>query len=208
MKFVVISDTHGLHDELIIPKGDVIIHAGDVSRIGRDSEIIDFLKWFKALDFKYRIFIAGNHDFFFERSSKRLVDGMIPDEVIYLNDSGVMIEGVKIWGSPISPWFHDWAFNRRRGENIRKHWDLIPSGTDILITHGPVYGIFDKTIHDEYVGCEDLLKKVRELRPKYHICGHIHEGYGMFNDGITTFINASVLDEKYRLMHSPVLFNL
>ena len=101
MKIVAISDTHGLHDQLVLPKGDMLVHTGDVSGRGRINEVIEFLNWFKKQDFKYKVFIAGNHDFFFERTEAEQVAEIIPDEVHYLNDSGVTIEGISIWGSPI-----------------------------------------------------------------------------------------------------------
>lgn len=208
MKFVIISDTHGQHKNLTLPKGDVIIHAGDISQRGKESEIIDFLNWFKDLDFKYKIFIAGNHDFFFEETPKNILDKLMPKNVIYLCDSGVEVEKIKIWGSPITPWFYDWAFNRPRGAQIAHHWQLIPIDTDILITHGPAFGQLDKTTRGENVGCEDLLHTIDKIKPKVHICGHIHEGYGQTISSKTKFINASVLDEKYGLTNPPITFEL
>lgn len=208
MKFVTISDTHGQHSKLRLPKGDVIIHAGDISARGREAEVLDFLAWFAQLDFEHKIFIPGNHDFYFERMPDEDVRKIIPENVIYLNDSGVAIEGIKIWGSPISPWFYDWAFNRHRGADIRPHWDLIPSDTDILVTHGPVWGILDETTSGLKVGCQDLLDRVRAIQPKYHICGHIHEAYGQVFDGGTTFINASVLNVNYALVNAAVEFEI
>ncbi|MCU0434118.1 MAG: metallophosphatase domain-containing protein [Bacteroidia bacterium] len=208
MKFLAISDTHGQHDKLQLPPADAIIHAGDISSRGRESEVADFLRWFSKLDYKYRIFIAGNHDFFFEKNPAEKVKQFIPDNVIYLNDSGITIEGIHIWGSPISPWFYDWAFNRHRGSDIDKHWQLIPADTDILVTHGPVYGLLDKVTRGEEVGCKDLLRKVQEIKPAVHLCGHIHEAYGQINAGDTLFINASVLDEDYRMKNAPVIFEL
>ena len=208
MKFIIISDTHGQHKKLTLPKGDVIIHAGDISHRGKESEIIDFLNWFKDLDFKYKIFIAGNHDFFFEKTSENDIQKIIPENIIYLCDSGVEVEHIKIWGSPITPWFYDWAFNRPRGAQIAHHWQLIPLDTDILITHGPAFGKLDKTTRGENVGCEDLLKSIKEIKPKIHICGHIHEGYGQTTSSKTKFINASVLDEKYGLTNPPITFEL
>lgn len=207
MKIVAISDTHGVHKDLILPEGDMIIHAGDVSKRGTVSQVEDFLAWYAGLPFKYKIFIAGNHDFFFERATDEAISALVPDGVIYLNDSGISIEGIHIWGSPIQPWFHDWAFNRARGSVIRKHWELIPSHTDILITHGPVAHILDRTSMGEHVGCEDLRMKVDELKPKYHICGHIHEAYGVVVKEQTTFINASVMDLAYKLVHVPIVFD-
>lgn len=208
MKFIAISDTHGRHADLILPKGDVLIHAGDVSRIGDKNEIINFLQWFDDQDFAYKVFIAGNHDFFFEKMPPEIVTNSVPPGIIYLNDSGITIEGVKIWGSPVTPWFFDWAFNKQRGAAIQKHWDLIPDDVDILLTHGPVYQILDKTISRQHVGCADLLQKVMEIQPKYHICGHIHEAYGMVNKAEITFMNASVLDVNYKLVNQPIEFEL
>ncbi len=208
MKIVALSDTHGQHNRLMLPKGDLIIHAGDISKRGAEFEVVDFLKWFSALDFPYKIFIAGNHDFFFERESAEKIMSMIPENVIYLNDSSTIINGIKIWGSPVQPWFYDWAFNRHRGEPIRKHWKLIPADTDILITHGPVAGILDKTVGGESVGCKDLLERIEEINPLVHICGHIHEAYGTKKLKDTKFINCSILDEHYFITNNPVEFEM
>jgi Icc-related predicted phosphoesterase len=182
----------------------MIIHAGDISKRGAKHEVIDFLNWFSSLDFEYKIFIAGNHDFFLEQAIDYELQEIIPDNVIYLNDSGITINNINIWGSPVQPWFHDWAFNRQRGEDIKKHWDLIPDSTDILITHGPPYEILDTTIHNQHVGCQDLLNKVLLVKPKIHVFGHIHESYGQKIVHDIQFINASVLDEKYRLVNKLV----
>ena len=111
-------------------------------------------------------------------------------------------------GPPITPWFHDWAFNRTRGRNIRKHWEHIPSDVDVLITHGPPLGILDETMHGECVGCEDLLEKINTVKPKYHIFGHIHEGYGSISKNGTHFINASILDAGYVIRNKPVVLDV
>ena len=206
MKFVAISDTHDKHAGLSLPEGDVIIHAGDATMRGTEQQVRNFLQWFSGLDYRYKIFIAGNHDFLFERLPEEEVRKLIPENVIYLNDSGVEIEGIKIWGSPIQPWFQDWAFNRQRGADIKKHWDLIPSGTDILITHGPPFGILDRLILGMNVGCEELRDAVRRVNPSVHIFGHIHESYGELASGETRFINAAVLNEDYFLTNEPIGF--
>lgn len=208
MKFIAISDTHGLHAQLRLPKGDVLLHAGDVCSRGTEKEALNFLAWFSEQDYKYKIFIAGNHDFYFEKNSTALINKIIPENVIYLCDSGAQIEDINIWGSPVSPWFYNWAFNRYRGSDIKKHWDKIPHHTDILITHGPVFGKLDITVQGEQVGCVDLLNRVEKLNPKIHLCGHIHEAYGEIKSAKTTFLNASVLDENYRLVNEPMIFDL
>ncbi|RYD83094.1 MAG: metallophosphoesterase [Sphingobacteriales bacterium] len=208
LRFVAISDTHGQHKDLTLPQGDVLLHAGDISSGGRKNEIVDFIKWFEATDYKYKVFIAGNHDFYFEEETKEEIESLIPSDIIYLNDSITIIDGIKIWGSPITPWFYDWAFNRHRGNAIKKHWDIIPADTDILITHGPSFGILDTTQDGKNVGCEELMNAINIIQPKIHLCGHIHEAYGKRQHNQTTFINASVLNINYRLVNKPIVFDL
>jgi Icc-related predicted phosphoesterase len=206
VKIVCLSDTHGLHRRIKdIPLADMIIHAGDISNIGAEHQVIDFLNWFSILPHQHKIFIAGNHDFFFENELQKYIKKIIPDNIIYLNDSGCIIDGINIYGSPITPRFMDWAFNRDRGKDIQQHWKFIPSNTDILITHGPPFGKLDTNAKNYRTGCEDLLKVVEEIKPKYHIFGHIHEAYGMIYNEHTSFINSSILDEHYRIKNKPVL---
>ncbi|KAA6337055.1 3' 5'-cyclic adenosine monophosphate phosphodiesterase CpdA [termite gut metagenome] len=207
MNILFFSDTHCLHRRLKdIPPADMIIHAGDVSFSGEDHEVEDFIRWFGKLDYKYKIFIAGNHDFYFEDETIRRIQRMLPENAYYLCDSGVEIEGIKFWGSPINPRFLDWAFNCERGEQIRGHWKLIPKDTDILITHSPPFGLLDQTTRGVHTGCEDLLKAIKRIKPRYHLFGHIHEAYGMIQSGKTTFINGSVLNEHYVIQNPPVAF--
>lgn len=209
MKILFISDTHGEHQKLNnLPQADILIHSGDISKRGKDYEIEDFIKWLSSLDFRYKIFIAGNHDFYFEGKTISKVQEMLPQDVFYLCDTGITIEGINIWGSPITPTFFNWAFNRDRGSNIAKYWDKIPQNTDILITHGPPSGILDRTISGSNAGCGDLLKKIELIKPKYHLFGHIHEAYGVYETAHTTFINGSILDEDYRISNPSVSFNI
>jgi Icc-related predicted phosphoesterase len=206
MKIVCISDTHSLHRQFQIPEGDILLHAGDVSKRGRLPEIVEFNDWLGTLPHPHKIIIAGNHDFLFEQEP--LVAKSLISNAIYLEDSGVEIAGLKIWGSPMSPWFFDWAFNRERGEEIRRHWQMIPSDTQILITHGPPFGILDLTIHSQQVGCEDLLATVEGLQPQIHLFGHIHEAYGKHTIGNTQYINASLLDVNYKPVNQPIVIEI
>jgi Icc-related predicted phosphoesterase len=208
MKFVAISDTHCRHRHLRLPPADAIVHAGDITYKGRESEVTDFLTWFGKLNYQYKIFIAGNHDFYFERKSPSAISKILPEGVIYLNDSGADIGGVKVWGSPVTPWFFNWAFNRQRGEGVRKHWELIPPDTGLLITHGPPFGILDTVLNQQHVGCRDLLQTVQTHQPKVHVFGHIHESSGVLQRNGTKFINASVLNEAYELVNKPIVFEL
>lgn len=206
LKFVAISDTHCRHHNLKLPKGDVLLHAGDICYKGHKEEVMDFLNWFSKQPFDYKIFIGGNHDFYLEKAKALEIEGLIPKNITYLNDTGITIDGINIWGSPITPWFFNWAFNRHRGDEIKIHWDLIPPDTNILITHGPVLGIHDTVINSQHVGCRDLLEKVKELKPKVHVCGHIHESYGVTQKFGIKFINACVLNDSYELVNKPVTF--
>src|SRR5438067_4285791 len=130
LKFIAISDTHCRHRSLKLPKGDVLLHAGDISYRGNQLEIKDFLDWFGKLSYPYKIFIAGNHDFFFEKEKEEIIKTYLPESVHYLKDEAVVVEGIKVWGSPYTPWFYQWAFNKRRGEPLAAHWKKIPFDTD------------------------------------------------------------------------------
>lgn len=206
MRFITLSDTHGHHAGLKLPEGDVIIHAGDITQNGTEAEVLDFLSWYSSLDYRYKIFISGNHDRFLEEAGASQLKEIIPQNLIYLNDSGVEIEHIKIWGSPVQPCYYDMAFNRERGEEIEAHWNMIPKDTDILITHGPAYGCLDVNCENESVGCENLLQKLEEINPRVCIFGHIHESAGVLETSKTRFINACVLDRQYNLINKPVVF--
>ncbi len=205
MKITLISDTHGKHHspKLQVPDSEIIVHAGDFTSMGTLEQVIDFLKWYSELPHPYKVLIGGNHDFLLEKNAL-LFKSLLPDNIIYLENESVEIEGIKIWGSPITPWFYDWAFNRERGEDIRRYWEQIPDDVDILVTHGPPYGHGDKTLRGELVGCEDLLEFVLKIKPKYHVFGHIHEAYGITQNESTTFINASCLNLNYQMVNDPV----
>lgn len=211
MRLVMVSDTHGLHDRLVTPDGDVLIHAGDMVGDSNLQETADFLTWFAAQPHPHRILVAGNHDFLFERQPE-IAEKLVRDAgVTYLRDSGVTIGGVKFWGSPWTPWFYDWAFNAQRGEEIARHWALIPLDTQVLITHGPPSGMLDEVVspRGKHVGCEALRVRIAELEAlRVHCCGHIHEGAGTAMDGVVTYVNACSVDENYALKSAPAVIDL
>jgi len=206
MKIVSISDTHSKHNELEIPECDLFIHGGDFTYFsnGGESEIIDFLTWFSLQPAKHKVFIAGNHEVLWE-SKEQYFKNKIPEGVYYLNDSMVEIDGIKIWGSPITPYFYGWAYNRNRGEEIKKHWDLIPDDIDILVTHGPAFGIMDKA-GNEHVGCEELLFALQRVKPKMHLHGHMHRKGHIYNNNIHYF-NCAMVNSKYNIVNKPSLIN-
>lgn len=253
-KIVLISDTHNRHENIYVLKpgdtrdsdevlynisggvflpaeADMVIHSGDMSNMGGEIEVERFLIWFSALPYKYKILIAGNHDFLFERQRGIAQDLLkkFPN-IIYLENDFVEIdmnEGwrsiansgeqgstivpenkLKIWGSPITPWFHSWAFNRVRGEEINKYWAHIPDDIDILVTHGPPAGILDTILIGEGRGCEMLIERIKQIKPKLHVFGHIHEAAGHEEIDGTHYVNASVVNIRLQLSHKPVIFEV
>jgi Icc-related predicted phosphoesterase len=203
MKIVAISDTHALHRSVIIPPGDILVHAGDITGHGAMDEVRDFNALLGTLPHRHKIVIAGNHDFCFEKDP--VASRAALTNCIYLQDEEVEVGGIRFYGSPWQPWFFDWAFNLQRGAEIRAKWDLIPEETDVLITHGPPKGHGDVTCRGEAVGCDDLLEAVERIQPRVHVFGHIHEGVGITSNGTTTFINASTCDLAYRPVNPPLV---
>jgi Icc-related predicted phosphoesterase len=213
MKLCIISDTHNKHKHIVkLPDADVIIHCGDMTSIGHEHEIANFLKWFSKLNqYKYKIFIAGNHDWLFETNGQ-LARSLVPDNVIYLEDSGVEIEGKHFYGSPVQSPFFDWAFNRSE-EKLKQHWEAIPNNIDVLITHSPPFMIGDYVpTAKEHKGSPSLRSEVlTRIKPIIHCYGHIHEGYGIRvveNTTPTTFINASLLNDDYLRVFNPILIEI
>ena len=210
MQLVVISDTHGDHKQLIIPKGDVLIFSGDMCSYGHGSEVKNFSNWLKKQPFKHKIVIAGNHDKFVYEHNLETKE-ILKDSCIYLENEGIEIEGIKFWGSPTTPKFGDWFFMAERGQQIKKYWDMIPLDTNVIITHGPVFSILDQPFFngkfEEGVGCLDLKKTIETIKPKLHIFGHIHGSYGIKKIDGTTYINASVMNEEYEVVNKPIIYD-
>jgi len=221
MRFVCLSDNHGAYD-FDIPDGDVLIHAGDLTNIGGLVETATSINWLKGLPHRYKISIAGNHDWLFYKESSLAKRMMADAGILYLEDSGVTIDGnciligngifpgqgITIYGSPYSPSFCNWAFGLDRGAPIKEKWETLPSSLDVLVTHGPPKGILDKNPSGEHVGCEDLANRLKIIKPSYHCFGHIHHGYGIKETTDMTFINCSVCDEMYNTVNPPQVFDI
>lgn len=215
MRITLISDTHNKHKQITgdLPGGDLLLHTGDISSRGYQHEIQQFCKWFNLIDnYGTKVFIAGNHDWGFQdnhESSMEIVKSYKTIE--YLQDDLLMIgenyeDMIKIWGSPWQPEFYSWAFNLpRNGEELLSKWEIIPMNTDILLTHGPAWGRLDTVIGESVpLGCELLRERIEIVKPKIHVCGHIHSGYGYVFDGTTHYFNAAVLDERYVYTQKPM----
>ena len=186
MKILQISDTHNRHRQLTnLPAADVIVHCGDFADNGTKEEVLDFLNWFIDLPYPYKLFVTGNHDLCL-REAENIQN--LPDNVFFLQDRGVTIEGVKFFGIAYD---HSESF--------------IPEGTDVVITHEPPITILDESAGRNW-GNIPLLNRIKEVKPRYHLFGHVHDGYGITKQNGIVFSNASVLDDQYRLCHSPKLF--
>ena len=188
MKILQISDTHNCHRILTnLTKADVIVHCGDLADNGTEDEVVDFLNWFIDLSYPYKLFVTGNHDLCLW-DAENIQN--LPDNVFFLQNRGVTIEGVKFFGI---------AYNHSA--------NLIPEDTDIVITHEPPSMILDESAGKNW-GNIPLFKRMMEVRPCYHLFGHAHEGYGTIKQNGIVFSNASVLDDQYRMCHPPKLFVL
>lgn len=208
MKIVCISDIHGFYEGIRVPDGDVLVVAGDFLGQGRYvSEVVHFNDWLGTLPHKHKIVVAGNHELVFEAEPSSCIAALT--NAHYLEDSGLTIDGVKFWGSPWQPEFCDWAFNLpRQGEALDHAWSLIPVDIDVLITHGPPWGVLDRVKDSAPLGCELLAARVLQVRPKVHIFGHIHYSAGeAFKDGVH-FVNAAICNERYRSINKPIVVDL
>lgn len=213
MRIVALSDTHGLHWDIEkynkIPDGDVLVHTGDFQSYGKLEELYDFNKWLGTLPHPCKLVIAGNHDkaaweTYKEQTQIRFTNA------IYLQDSGVEIGGVKFWGSPWSPTFFNWYFMLDRGsDKMKRKREEIPEDTDILLTHSPpMYKLDFSTFGNEHAGCEQLRNRVDEIKPRYHIFGHMHAHNGMIRNDYTTFINAAICNDSYKPVNKPIVFDI
>lgn len=213
MRIVIISDTHGLHLEMVepIPDGDVLIHCGDLTNYGELYQVSGAAKYFGQYNHTNKIFIAGNHDFCFENYWKEEARTILKENnITYLENNFTEIDGLKIYGSPWTPRFGHWAFMyQHKSEmtaNINEH---IPLDTDILITHGPPKQILDLTEYDKtHAGCQVLKNRIRKVKPSVHAFGHIHEARGAMTRGKTTYINASICSLRYKPINKPVVIDI
>lgn len=211
MKIIAFSDNHH-HYNFSVSKGDVLAIAGDGTSMGTVSQVTKLNTFIGTLGFDrdHVLFIPGNHDWLFKKDED--MARSIMTNATILIDQGITIDGFNFWGSPFQPEFCSWAFNESRGKNMRKHWDLIPKDTDVLITHSPPYGIMDDIlVSGENVGCWDLLSAINRINPKLCLFGHIHRDkiqQRQMKIGNTLFANVSIVDDNYKVVHAPIEINI
>lgn len=196
MKILHISDTHGLHNHF--PKDyfdgiDMVIHSGDCSNSKHlqtsSIEILEFLEWYEKVPVKYKILIAGNHDTAIARKGVTK-DTVSAYGITYIENESIEIEGIKIWGSPITPTFGDWSFMKAR-DKTHEVWKTIPNDADVIVVHGPPKGVrdlsYDRQNNIEMCGDLALMKRVMVIKPKLVLFGHIHNCKDIENQGTSTY---------------------
>ena len=207
LKIIAISDQHGILPE--IPECDLLLIAGDILPVeNHDLDFqagwldTEFRFWLKSLPARQIVFVAGNHDLVFEQA-----EFLVPKDLpaVYLQDSGFEWQGLKIWGTPWQPWFFDWAFNLREPE-LKAKWDMIPDDTDILVVYGPPFGYGDGVPSRDSIrqtGSPSLLERIKAIRAKLVVFGHIHEGRGEWRVGQTVLANVTLVNERYEPVYKP-----
>jgi Icc-related predicted phosphoesterase len=212
MKIIALADLQGQGpkiDPMLIPDGDLLLIAGDLTSWGTVKELKACNTWLGLLHYKYKVIVGGNHDMGLEDG----IGKQIFTNAIYLENELINIEGINIWGSPVNemneiPWFR--AFSNNQQELC----EMIPKGLDILLTHGGPYMVLDRVITGEHVGSKPILEAIMKTKPRYHIFGHIHESYGRHEDKNTIYLNVAMTDERNnlfmdgKLLHKPITFEL
>ena len=210
MKINIIADTHCQHGAITVPECDILIHAGDACAHGNEQELRSFAIWFNnQTQAKTRLYIPGNHDRFVE-SYPDIAKLMFTDGSKLLLDELVEVDGLRIFGTPWTPELCNWAFQgddtggmKRGFRDLERHFGLLPD-CDVLVCHGPAFGIQDKTDMGDRVGSVFLLKAIHRIKPKLFACGHVHKQRGVWSDGTTKFVNACICDENYQPTRTPI----
>ncbi|CAO3666973.1 unnamed protein product [Rhizopus stolonifer] len=215
IRVVCISDTHSKID-FDIPHGDILIHAGDITRVGSMKEFIETIEWLGSLPHQIKIITGGNHDHFLDESfgyienKQRILTHMEKNKLTYLEHEAYQLPvefgSLKLFVSPYAPVHLEGAFMLKDMSQI---WQDIPP-VDILVTHTPPLGFQDQIIrNNRHVGCPYLRDKIKEIKPKVSIFGHIHEGHGYtFDEDGILYINASLNNHRYKPVHTPIVFDM
>jgi len=202
-----LSDTHGLHEDIDLPTGAIVVHCGDALNRGYLQEATDFAEWFSQLPYQHKIYVPGNHDSALEDSY--VVEIFRKLGIYVLIDKRVMLAGIRFYGTPWVPTYGNWSFMRDEVD-LLPVYSKIPDNIDVLITHGPPYGIADLTRRGVNAGSTSLLDVVKERKPKYHVFGHIHESrtVGFTEIDGTKFANVANLDRTYTYLSEPITLEL
>ncbi|MDO9352929.1 MAG: metallophosphoesterase [Solirubrobacteraceae bacterium] len=211
MRIATTADLHGFLPE--VPACDVLVIAGDLTPasnhdLGFQGNWLDgvFRRWLEAAPAQHIVGIAGNHDFVFEQAPEA-----VPADLpwTYLQDGGTTIDGVSFWGSPWTPWFHDWAFNAPKGDTaetfLGEKYAAVPDDTDVLLIHGPPAGYGDRTSTGHLAGSSAFLRLIDRTQAKLAVYGHIHEARGAWTRGTTQLVNASAVALDYALVDNPIV---
>lgn len=221
MKILALSDTHGTHSDLTFdiyeilkedPSIQTIVHAGDGGTYKDPIRNVDSLnsclEWLSTFPVKNKIYVPGNHDTSLEAG---LISPKNYKEITFLLHDSIRLEGRRIFGSPYTPEFHDWAYNVPR-DKIGRYWEIVPNDVDILITHGPPMGVLDVSRGGSYGDLALYNEVISRIKPKVHIFGHFHDEPGHINNGIrilnncsTKFINASIVNLSHSPVNSPIV---
>lgn len=211
MRLVAVSDTHGLHRQVKLPEGDVLIHCGDWTYRGEKDVYLDGFNWLKenANKYKHIFVIVGNHDFNSEYFADLFKSAECPNNIHYLENSGIEVEGIKFFGVPYVPNLPLWAY-----PEFPRCYDKIPEDTQVLISHSPIEGVLDNEMW--HYGSTELKKVVHRLIENnltHFICGHIHESYGVkeiYNSkGDSVIIaNACICDRQYVPNNKPIAIEI
>lgn len=230
IRIVCISDTHLQHD-FILPEGDILIHAGDLTFQGNVPEISMAAQWLRSIydskRFKHIIVVPGNHDWLAEKNPGLMRMLMEDAGCIYLDHRPTEVMGLRFFGSGYTPRFFDWALNVDRGPKLAALWEQIPEDTQVLVTHGPPAGVLDTVrrprgerdnmnfssvskdqLRDAHVGCDDLANRTKRLKDlKLHVFGHVHAPGVVYGEKIT-YVNAATCNERYKAAHAPIVIEL
>lgn len=236
---VCISDTHGIHRQLKIPNADIFIHAGDFTRFGSKDDVLDFNAWLGTLPHKHKLVVNGNHEYnsswkaetasllsnakflkneAYECVIDRKVEEKVTDEKdLPLDDPSASPSPasdpppVKPEGKIVRVFGKDFNWNMK---TPNPYDDLIPSNTDILITHNPPKGYLDGG-H----GCPTTAALAAKLQPRLLVCGHVHVAQGQTQGAGpcagTLFVNAANVrgdhnakDATYHLGEGPIVVTI
>jgi hypothetical protein len=205
IRIVCLSDTHGLHRAVSVPDGDVLIHAGDFTGPDKDPDgICEFDDWLGELPHSRKIVVPGNWEFMFEEHP---APHFLLRNAVVLIDEELDVFGLRIWGSPVTAHYGG-AFGRSSAADRKRLYANIPIGIDVLVTHGPPFGVLDSAPDGRHAGCLKLLETVERVGPRLHVFGHLHSAYGTSVHPATTFVNAALVGLTDQLEHAPIVMDL